>query len=190
MNKTMRPAQRSSLARALSAGALVSMLFPSACGPDAADSTHLNQDHAQALAVSAADAGVCVASPPATAVTTDALAADSIVMAPALAAPAGDGGSKLLPDAGGPGCASWCFAVANQGNAKCNSDYAADVQECSDIWYQCMGWPLMRCFAKADCDADYNACVASAAKTRKMCNNLVADQYNSCLANVCGEAQN
>jgi hypothetical protein len=73
---------------------------------------------------------------------------------------------------------------------QCQADYNATVQQASNTWYWCMGWPFMRCFAKAACDADYNATVASAQTTLRMCNNLAADQYNSCLTNVCGEAQN
>ena len=186
MGHQLRSTSKEAFTRAGSLKTLVSITLLSACGTYG-DNRLPPGD--QLASVSADATETCSATPPAIDLSTD-----DIALAPAeLADEAtvdGTGTGTLLPDAGGPGCDKLCMAIADQASAACLADYNAGVQVCSDIWYQCMGWPLMRCLAKATCDADYTSCVAGYKATKSACNTLTAVRYNSCLANVCGEAQN
>jgi hypothetical protein len=43
-----------------------------------------------------------------------------------------------------------------------------------------MGWPVMRYFAKAACDSDYNAGLASCASTDSMCKWGARHKFEAC----------
>jgi hypothetical protein len=66
--------------------------------------------------------------------------------------------------------------------AACNAALAADTKQCDNIYWQCVAWPLVRCWAIPTCTADWNACINSAATTNRMCLNLATTLYNKCVA--------
>jgi len=152
---------------------LVGLLLVSACGGGVAPSGDRSRE---ASATAPADGGTCSAQLPS---LTSAVGEDT-----AAAIRESWSASSIIPVVPPPP-PPWrpnCGLKLATDRAACNAALAADTKQCDDIYWQCVAWPLVRCWAIPDCTADWNACINSAATTNRMCLNLATTLYNKCVA--------
>ena len=156
---------------------LAALVFAAACGGavGGGDARGPEQGPLEASATTASDGGTCSAQLPSLAsVVGEDVAARVAEGWSASATTAGDGGQPPPR----PNCG---LALATE-RAACNKQLAADNAQCDAIYWQCVAWPLVRCYAIPTCTADWTACVGSAATTNRLCLNLATAHYNTCVA--------
>jgi hypothetical protein len=160
---------------------LAAWVFAAACGGGSVgggDARGPEQGPREASSTTASDGGTCSAQLPSLASVVGEEVAARAAEGWSASSTTSGGGGQPAPPPPRPNCG---LALATE-RAACNAQLATDNAQCDAIYWQCVAWPLVRCWAIPTCTADWTACVNSAATTNRMCLNLATTHYNKCVA--------